>query len=679
MSNFKLLKSAVATQFAKMQQYQLFRTGVSKDALWDTYLGSFPAGSNPIYKERTSHDCNCCKQFIRAVGDTVAVIDGELVSIWDVVVADEAYQAVVDALSQLVKSYSIENAFLHYEKTAGVDHNHQLVDLAEGQQSIRWEHFFVNINKEFVKEEVYIASTLGKFRSSRDVFGRALKEIDLGTIETVLELIDQNSLYRGEEHKFVVTEFRQFKRKYEALDTDLAKDLFVWNTVVNDAHAGSIINIRNSVIGSLLLHIAEGYELEHAVKAFEAKVAPTNYKRPTALISKSMIESAQKKINELGLTSALQRRYATLTDITINNILFANRESKKVLTGNIFDELASKTSDNIKNLDKVEEVSIDKFINDILPKADSIEVLFENRHVPNLVSLVAPVDPTAGNLFKWDNNFSWSYNGEVTDSIKEKVKAAGGNVTGDLCCRLAWYNHDDLDFHMTEPNGNKIYFAQKVSPNTKGKLDVDMNAGGGQTRTPVENIFYNSRSHMTEGIYTLQVKNFSKRETKDVGFEVELDYLGSVTKFAYVNAVKDGEIITVAKFKYTHANGIEFIESLPSSQSVTTVCNIPTQSFHNVDVMMLSPNHWDDKAVGNKHYFFMLRGCVNDEPTRGFYNEFLKSELDGHRKVFEIVGSKMKTEKSNDQLSGLGFSSTQRNSVTVRVKGSFSRLVKINF
>ena len=45
----------------------------------------------------------------------------------------------------------------------------------------------------------------------------------------------------------------------------------------------------------------------------------------------------------------------------------------------------------------------------------------------------------------------------------------------------------------------------------------------------------------------------------------------------------------------------------------------------------------------------------------------------------EIVGAKMKTEESTNQLSGLGFSSTQRNYVLCRVKGSFSRTIKITF
>jgi len=76
---------------------------------------------------------------------------------------------------------------------------------------------------------------------------------------------------------------------------------------------------------------------------------------------------------------------------------------------------------------------------------------------------------------------------------------------------------------------------------------------------------------------------------------------------------------------------------------------------------------------------FMLDGCVNDGQARGFFNEFLAEELTPHRKVLEVVGSKMKTDTSDHQLSGIGFSSTQRNSVLCRVKGSFNRVVKVVF
>ena len=56
--------------------------------------------------------------------------------------------------------------------------------------------------------------------------------------------------------------------------------------------------IRNTVIGTLLIDLSNGEELDKAVKAFELKVAPANYKRPKALITQSMIKNAQKKVQE---------------------------------------------------------------------------------------------------------------------------------------------------------------------------------------------------------------------------------------------------------------------------------------------------------------------------------------------------------------------------------------------
>ena len=76
---------------------------------------------------------------------------------------------------------------------------------------------------------------------------------------------------------------------------------------------------------------------------------------------------------------------------------------------------------------------------------------------------------------------------------------------------------------------------------------------------------------------------------------------------------------------------------------------------------------------------FMLEGCKADTPVRGFYNEFLRSDLDQHRKVLEIVGSKVRTESTNSQLSGVGFSDTQRNRLTCRISGNFTRVINIVF
>lgn len=671
--NFSIFKTAVAKQFEWMQRHPMFRVEVQKEELWAQYLASFPPGTNTIFRERTEYDCSCCRHFIRDIGDAVAVIDGKLVSVWDAGLSDEpAYEAVASALAALVKSRPIAEPFLHYERIAGTDKNFE--ELAEGTKT--WTHFHVNIAPAFVAKKDAIATILSEQRSTYEVLVRGLGEITFDAVDTVLEMIAQGSLYRGDEHKHALDAFRALQAGYAVVSAE-DRPTFAW--LAAKSAPGSVARIRSTVIGTLLVDLSEGKDLEASVGAFEAKVAPTNYKRPTALVTKKMIEQAKQTIAELGLTSALERRYAVIGDVTINNVLFADRRARKAISGDVFDEIAGQASDRApKKMDSVEEVSIDRFIAEVLPRAESVEVMLENRHSGNLVSLIAPADATAGLMFKWGNRFSWSYAGELADSIKERVKNAGGNVVGDLCCRLAWHNHDDLDFHMQEPGGH-IYFADKGPSRCGGRLDVDMNAGGGHTREPVENIFYAQQGTMREGVYRLLVNQYNNRDKTEPGFEVEIDWLGTMHSFVSEASPRTGQSAIVAEMHYSKKDGIKFTTPLKSQRASRQAWGLATESFHQVSVAMLSPNYWDGESVGNKHYFFMLDGCANDGTARGFFNEFLMPIFDKHRKVFEVVGSKMKIAPASEQLSGLGFSSTQRNAVLCRVAGSFTRTIKIIF
>lgn len=673
--NFATFQSALAKQFKAMSNNQLFATAVDGGALWDIYLVSFPAGSNPIYKTRTEHDCSCCRHFIKTIGGVVTIVgDGrpsKIITLWDISI-DGPYQLVADAMANYVRSCVVDNVYLHPQQLVGSPKSLQLL---EDKSVKKWDHFYVNLPGAAVLMKDLIGPKLGEYRATYDVMKRGLVEITTDAVKTVLELIGQKSLYRGEEHNFSVAEFGKLQAKFSKLPDQSARDLFVWEHL-EGTHV-AVARIRNSVIGSLLVDLSEGKDLEDAVKSFEQKVAPTNYKRPTALVTKAMVAQAQKTVEELGLTTALQRRYATLEDIKIGNVLWADRVIKQAM--NVFDEIAAGTSVDVKKLGKVEEIPIADFLSNVLPSATSVEVLLENRHAGNMVSLIAPVDPTAKQLFKWPNGFSWSYVGDLADSIKERVKQAGGNVTGDFRASLAWFNHDDLDLHLKEPNGFEIYYGRKLDSITGGNLDVDMNAGYGYSRTPVENITFPRREGMKEGKYSLFVHQFTKRETKDVGFELEVEFNGEVYSFSYPEAVPDKKNVVVFDFTYTHKDGIGVVSGLPSKQRSKPLWGLPTQSLHKVHSVMLSPNQWDGREIGNRHWFFMLENCRNDGTARGFFNEFLSQELTPHRKVLEIVGAKMQTEVSENQLSGLGFSSTKRDTLLCRVTGSFTRTVKVLF
>lgn len=664
--NFKDFKIAIQRQFAIMSQSQLFTVTLNKDDLWKTYLSSFPTGTNPIYKTRTEHDCQCCKQFIRNAGNIVAIQNGKLVSIWDIRVDDLSYQIVANTLAEVVKSHQIHNTFLHYENHVGTDHNHVLLE----DRTQTFEHFHINLPKQCVKPKDKIDTLLGEIRSTKDVFLRSLTEITMEAIDTVLDLINQNSLYRGEENKHAVSAFRELKIEFDKAEN---KDLHCWS-VVQTVSPG-VSKIRSTAIGTLLVDLSVNVDLDIAVRSFESKVAPMNYKRPTSLVTKAMVEKARQTITDLGLSSALERRFAVLEDINVNNILFADRASKKRLT-DVFDEVPVKAIS--KKLDKIEEIQIDDFITKILPNITTMEIMPENKHMSSFVSLIAPSDMTAKHLFKWDNPFSWSYNGNVADSIKERVKNAGGNIGGEVRISLSWFNHDDLDLHLVEPNGNEIYYwNRRYKSLLGGILDVDMNVQN-LVNDPVENICYASKDKMVSGIYRVFVNPFRNRTTENPGFEIEIEINGQVMNLSYDKAVK--QRIEVCHIIYDKSTliGFQVIPLIPETNVSKEIWNVQTNQFQKVSVMMLSPNYWNNQ-VGNKHYFFMLENCINNTNARGFFNEFLISDLDQHRKVFEIVGNKMKAESTPNQMSGLGFSSTQRNSILCRVSGTFTRTIKLIF
>lgn len=659
----------------------LFEVNVDKDEMWNLYLDSFPAGTNEIYRERREHDCSCCRQFIKTIGNAVVIKGNKIETIWDFKTNDTTYQPVLNALSTFIKSHAVSDIYVSKFKKIGTLQNYEEMENGHVQE---WSHFFLELPDKFVDRSARSEGDIkGSFRDTRNVFKRSLDEIDMDSLDTILELITSNTLYKGEEWKGALTEFRRYKEAYDKLATEEEKHNYAWEQSVKAGIA--IGRIRNHSIGTLLINVSEGMDLDTAVKKYEQIVAPSNYKRPKEIFTKKMLEDAKKTIEELGYMDSLGRRFATLDDITVNNILFSNKDSAKRIGGmnDIFGEMEREAVSNPKKFSKVEEIAVDKFVSDVLPTASEVEVYLENKHVNNMVSLIAPENKNAKTMFKWNNNFGWAYAGNMTDSMKERVKAAGGKVDGDLRFSIQW-NEDgndncDLDAHCKEASGYEIYYGSARKPAfspTKGQLDVDIIRPEG--KIAVENITWADRRTMKAGKYIFYVHQFSGGVRK--GFRAEIEFDGQVYSFDYNKSMMRGDKVQVAEVTLDINGNFTIKELLPSNVSSREVWNVKTNQFIPVSVVMYSPNYWDEQdGIGHRHYFFMLKDCINPESPNGFYNEFLKNELVEHKRVFAALGSKMSVKDVDDQLSGLGFSATKRDELVVKVKGNTERILKIKF
>lgn len=655
--DFLEVEKQLQSNFKKMSSSErLYYVELNRDEVVEKYLSAFPIR---YLQENT---CNCCKSFIRQFGGIVSIDGNNVVSIWDNIEADEEYSASIKALSEYIHSLPITDVFLVKESKLGT------------KQAGGFNHFYLDNDRKFMNN--YPDKVKGELRTQFQTLKRALDELSKDSVDTVLEFIETGVLYRGNEYKGIVVEFSKLKNQYETLSDDKAKILFSWKNSTNPV----VSKIRNTAIGTLLVDLSEGLDEEQAVSKYERVVAPTNYKRTSSLATPKQIEAAKKDLQEKGLLGSLQRRKAISTDIPVANSIFLDRSSN---IKDVFEELASVSKVDPKAFSKSKEIGISDFIENVIPNFDKVEVLLENSHLNNFVSITAPVNAEDPSLFKWNNSIAWSYTGGITDSLKERVKDAGGNVEGVLRFSIQWNDEEtkascDLDAHAVEPNHTHIYYSsgyRKDRGNGKtsmsGQLDVDMISPRG---IGVENIVWTDLSKMKEGVYQFKIHNFSGRNS---GVRAQIEFDGQIFDFVHLKSF-DG-YLPIAEVTYSKAKGFSIVSKLDSKSNISTKekWNLRTAEFVKVKSLFLSPNYWEDNGTengsGNKHYMFMLEGCKSDETVKPFFNEFLRNDMLIHKKSFEMLSSKIKVEEVENELSGIGFSDTIRKTIIVRCTSNKSK------
>ena len=697
---------------------KLFRSNVPGSKVWETYLESFPPELNPVFRapDSTTHNCNLCNNFIRRYGNIIAInSDGNIISIFSDLGDVGEYNDSVAACYTLLEDSQIQDVFfetynslqsLPYESCSktntkfrlGIEKNvkrytkeeAELYGVVKPNEIRKFYHMHLDLPKQFVDMSGNsIEQVTAFYRDKYSVFKRAMEEIPLDTLILVKDLINQGSLLDGTAHLHVVQEFIQIMKKQQLESPNRSNSWYWVNSYALDER---VAKFKNTLIGTLCSEIAEGLELNKACENWNKRVDPINYHKASAPITKKQIEEAKKFVQENGYEESFNRRLVTLDDIKASEILHMNSGDGKVKELSIFDTVKPSGSGRHKRseFDKVEEVSIDKFMKDILPGCSSVELFLENRMQGNLVTMTKSIADSAKQITKWNGiatNYSWTFNGNLAGKsmIKDAVKSRGGNV--DSIVRVSLFfpdTTDDYDLHLIEPNRHIIYY-QNLRKRSRlgGMLDLDAQGVDGHQSVEkrVENITYADKSLMTFGNYVIRVHNYSGRglHTK---FKLEIEIEGEITVLELKNKIALNRVNAVT-IQYT-SQGFNIIPSehivVVSSNSISkNLWNIETNQFHKVNLVCKSPNHWGNNEVGNLHYMFMLDGCKTDTPVRGFHNENLLPELLKHRKVLEVLGNSSLIEPTEQQLSGVGFNATVKDEAIVKLQGTHKRMLKIKF
>lgn len=618
-------------------------------SLFTTYLENIEPDDNPIFRERRYFDGTYDHNFIRRIGNLAMITpDYKLVSLWDFE-SHTLFENAREALSNAIHNGQIVDIYLEKERIAGHKPN------ADNENpNIIWEHYYVELPDKLVNTKD-IDTKKHEARDAHDVLKRTVQEVNIEDLHTVIDLIQENNLYRGQE-------FLSNLQKWVALKEDYDKnpsEEYLWFNAIKH---GRSVGYRSTVIGTLISDLYDGTDLETAIKLYESKVAPHNYKRPKSIVTTKMVEDAKETLEKLGFLESIYRRAAKLTDIPADKILFTSQEQKAL---NVFDDMTkdSKASTKKTKIEDAKEMSIKDLLAE-LKDLQKLELLPTNALQANQLVLTEAVIQDAPSPFLWSNTLSWAYiNSDTADAVTMRVKNAGGNVDGDIRVSLSWDNKDDLDLSLYK-NGsrNKIYYGNRNY--FGGTLDVDANAWD-IVPEPVENIFWENMYDLKDGEYRVVVNNYQKRTNESQGFKLQFATREEIVTFTYPhNDVKHKEFLTFEK-----ANGSVKLTSI-DEDLVSQGKSISSDKFIEVKHVLMSPNTWN-KEIGNKHFILLTEDVEVNEPVRGFFNEQLNSQLTPHRKVTEILGSKLKIQpvdfESNDVAKGYGFSETMDANLILRL------------
>ena len=260
---------------------------VPSRGLFDAYLGLIPEGNRKHYA------CSTCHTFIRRYGSLVVCDGADIASaLWHEYDAPDAFGPIAAGLRAVVEKRPISRPFLTATLSLGESTTARPIGSV-------FHHFAATLPVGFPTHDRDLLSAMRSraiqaHRNLRDAIG----EISPGTLTRALHLLESDQIYRGALMIGTVRRLWNLKTDLEGLNYRQA-DHRIWRAVVESN--SPLQSPRSSVAWPLLVDLEAGKPIEVVKRSSAAKMAPTQYRRPSAPVGDNQIAEAEKLVATLGV------------------------------------------------------------------------------------------------------------------------------------------------------------------------------------------------------------------------------------------------------------------------------------------------------------------------------------------------------------------------------------------
>jgi hypothetical protein len=287
----------------------VFITDADERVLWSTYLQALPT------ERRGHYRCSACCSFIRKYGGLVTITDGGVMQslLWDSTAdVPPFFIDSVHYLWQVVSKAKVTGPFLWGEneqqwgtpKSKAVQRTNGVVEwthLSGRPKCGCWKH-------PLLKPTQKMAEVVQDFGT----LSHALSDYGPEVIAQAVRVLEAGALYRSEKALAVAQWAADLHRKLDGAKGERRRNL-LWLAAAT-APVG-FCHLRSTVISTLLDDIKAGLNFDTISRRWSQKLHPLQYQRPSAAPTDGAIAAAEKTFAATGAAAALQRRYATLSDV----------------------------------------------------------------------------------------------------------------------------------------------------------------------------------------------------------------------------------------------------------------------------------------------------------------------------------------------------------------------------